>query len=169
MMIHYSCHRFWGVKPEDGKKSFCLKDEKLKAFEWKSILKFLTWEGEKEKAKVCRNRWLFCFPTNFWNFPFIIASIEKNTPSSSVSFYRGRLLPLGCICFSAFSMLFFFDYAVGCLSFVFSFLLSGSYKGSFFLFILGNLSFPVVFYFYIFFAFLYFCLSGVIRGGLSPL
>jgi len=24
------------------KKSFCLKDKKLKAFEWKSILKFLT-------------------------------------------------------------------------------------------------------------------------------
>ncbi len=58
VVVYYYCHRFWGVKPEDGKKSFCLKDKKLKAFEWKSILKFLA-KCEKEKAKVCRDRWLF--------------------------------------------------------------------------------------------------------------
>mgnify|MGYP006989527706 CR=1 FL=1 len=51
---------------------------------------------------------------------------------------------------------------------VFSFLLSGSYKGSFFLFILGNLSFPVVFYFYIFLLFCIFVFRGVI-GGSPPI
>ena len=32
-------------------KSFCLKDKKLKAFEWKSILKFLA-KCEKAKLKL---------------------------------------------------------------------------------------------------------------------
>ena len=66
-MLYYICHWFWGAKLEDGKKSFFLKDEKLQAFEWKSILKFLACEGEKEKAKACRNRWLFYFLLNSVN------------------------------------------------------------------------------------------------------
>jgi len=48
-----------------------LKDKKLKAFEWKSILKFLACEGEKAKAKVYRNRWLILFQTIGKNLPTI--------------------------------------------------------------------------------------------------
>jgi len=56
-----------------------LKDKKLKAFEWKSILKFLACEGEKAKAKVYRNRWLFLFQTIGKNLPTI--SKSKKTDS----------------------------------------------------------------------------------------
>ena len=66
-MLYYICHWFWGAKLEDGKKSFFLKDEKLQAFARKSILGFLACEGEKEKAKACRNRWLFYFLLNSVN------------------------------------------------------------------------------------------------------
>ena len=65
-MLYCICHWFWGAKLEDGKKSFFLKDEKLQAFARKSILKFLA-GYEKEKAKACRNRWLFYFLLNSVN------------------------------------------------------------------------------------------------------
>ena len=54
-----------------------MKDKKLKAFEWKSILKFLACEGEKAKAKVYRNRWLFFIPDYRKKPPYNLQEAKK--------------------------------------------------------------------------------------------
>jgi len=47
-----------GLSRRMEKRASFLKDGKLKALRWKSILKFLA-KCEKAKAKACRSRWLF--------------------------------------------------------------------------------------------------------------
>jgi hypothetical protein len=74
-----------------------LKDKKLKAFEWKSILKFLACEGEKAKAKVYRNRWLFFIPDYRKKPPYNLQEVKKakerdqKYPLSALSFLNGSI------------------------------------------------------------------------------